>query len=1239
MFNSFAFISASFVFLGAPILSLQAEQQRIVVSQDNENSTDNSTCVHEKTIPCRTLNFALRFVENDTLVYLESGRYSYNLTEHFSFNNKSFIGFEGDEKSSLVWIDCHLNGSLSFQNSYNIKFKGIALRGCGGKHNSTVGVAFKNHSHIPFLSALFFVYCKDVIIENCAVVQSPGIGANFYDVGGNVVISHSTFENNGPAKNPSSPQNIAIAGGGVYVEFTLTGGLYPYNRDHRQLAEFDSNSTYIFHNCSFKNNSAPSQSFTTYIDNPKGDDHFPFGRGGGLSVFVRGAAENNMLNVSHCKFEDNCALWGGGLFVEYHDETRNNTVHVVSCVLRNNTAHYAGGAIRSGSLAQNNTRPLVANQFIHVNCTFESNRAIFGGAVSHQAIHSFLKDPTGKAHHIRYIICQWINNKATMGSAIGLASPPSTNGLGDTSGRGPLLTYRVDLEDCTVSGNAIIRSEDKKVIGQGTIYSYSVPVIFRGVVNIENNNNTAMVIENAVLRVFGSVTFRNNTGRQGGALGLYGTSVIMLMPGSRLTFAYNTASEQGGALYANDPGPPVMAFNTTELNTRACIFDYNDSGSVDNVAQWETKVSFVGNHVLTAGGGNSVFSSTLSGCRQAGEPRINNISLQWDNVMHYNDSATSIGPQIATDAIQINLNESEWHVSPSEEFTPLVELIDEKDNPVMGIINLTLVDGDVELGSTSNLFLIQSNHIHIHNLHLKGKEENEFQVSINTVAGRVVRQLSNKISLKRCPPGFEQSDLKTCSCLKGQLGIANCTADAKNVFLRRGYWGGMVGDKKFVTYPCPPHHCNEYVSKNSAFKYDSGTICTVGRNGSSVLCGACNETYSVLLGNEECEQCSNTTLWLLLVFFILTTLLVLLVLRIEVSIFTTYLNTWLYSFQIILYLVQEGQFLDPFISFVIGLANSRLRTNVGVCLFHGMNNLQKLGINYVLPAFVLLLLFVLARIARCRPSCYINRNVSRAFCTLLVLCYTNVTRISLDILHYVPLNEKWVLYDDGNIEFKDWKTHLPYTLLALAWILGFVLFLPLVLLFTPWFTRWIPFLQNFRLFFDTFQQCFRDEYRWFAAYYFICRLFILSLALFVPFGPLKRSLLEVSCVFIVVVCVYLRPYRTGENEDYSWLNTLDAILLTNLCLVVIFSSSIVNDTTQSIQDGLTATVNILAYVPLVYLVILVGYHVWNYCCPKNFNGHEEFRENISTSENVLPHSQYKNEGNNSIKDDDLVPYN
>ena len=1201
----------------APFISLRAEPTKIVVSQ--ENGTDNNTCWNEKTTPCRTLNYALHHVTNSTFVVLRSGRYPYNLTAHFDFTNKREIGLIGDQESSFVTVECHHNGSLSFEKSENITLSRVLLRGCGGLHNSTTGDAFTKHSHIQFLSAVFLVYCKNIVIDNFRIMNSPGIGLNMYDVGGEVRVSHSWFESNRPIRNFIA-NDTAIAGGGVYVEFTYRGGAFPFNLNSSQLAEFNSNSTYTFYNCTFRDNCAPHQNFSTYIDNPHADDHIPFGRGGGLSIFVKGAAKNNTIEITLCNFEDNFALWGGGIFVENQDEVQNNTLQVTACTFTNNTAFYAGGGIRSGTCAGSDTQQLLANCIKHKHCTFENNHAILGGGVSHHGISSYLKDLDNESLHIQYVNCVWVNNTATLGSTLGLATSPSVNGLRDLTGRGPLLAHRVDLVDCNVTNNPIVLTGDEHVIGQGAIYSYSVPVIFKGVVNIEYNNNTAMVIENAALHIHGNVTFRNNTGGQGGALGLYGTSVIMLMPHSQLNFVNNTASERGGAIYVRDSGPPVVAFQTTELNTRECFIAYNNSFSLEHVTEWQTKIVFRGNNVLTSGGGHSVYASTLQGCRQEGQLRINNKSLEWPNTIQYQDSNLTPKEQISTDPVLIKFDESDWEVSPSEIFNATVKLIDEKNSQVLGVVNVTITDGHVTLGTASNLFLIQGDYPKINNLHLLGKEHSVFKVQANTIAGRVVHNISRNVTLKECYPGFEQQDGKSCSCMEGkEAGIANCTDDSKHVFLKRGYWGGMLAGK-FSTYPCPPHYCNATLFKNATFEYNSQTMCNDGRNGSSVLCGACKDNYSVNLGNEHCqEECVNSHLWLLLVIFIITLLLVLVVLRIELDIFPAYLNAWLYFYQIITFLVEEGQYLDPFITFIIGVANWRVK-GVGICLFHGMTNLEKLGVNYIFPSYILLLLLALSRIARCCPACYINRNVSRALCSLLVLCYTNVTMISWDIIHYVPINGKWVLYADGNVEFsRDWRKHLPFTILACLWFVCFVIFLPLLLLFTPWFKKRIPYLENFRLFFDTFQSCFKDEYRWFAAYYFICRVSILLIALYIPLGPLKRSILEVSCVIIVVTILYLRPYKTGENNDYNWLNTLDAVLLTNLCFVVIFSSSTVSDASQSIQYGLEKTVNALAYVPLVYLVVLVCYYGWNYFCPRNLNDYVQVEpEEASTSESVHP---------------------
>lgn len=366
--------------------------------------------------------------------------------------------------------------------------------------------------------------------------------------------------------------------------------------------------------------------------------------------------------------------------------------------------------------------------------------------------------------------------------------------------------------------------------------------------------------------------------------------------------------------------------------------------------------------------------------------------------------------------------------------------------------------------------------------------------------------------------------------------------------------------------------------------------------------GNAKKNLSLNLGNEECSKtCSSKYLALALVgFCIITLLIVLTVFRINLDIFTTYLNTWLYSYQIILFLLEEGQALDNVISFIITLANWRIK-GVGICIYPGLNNLEKLAINYVCPVYVLVLLFVLAKIARCRPGCFINRNAARAVCTLLVLCYTNVTMISFNIVYYVFLKGKLVLYADGNIEFiTDWKKHLPFTIIAALWIVFFVVLIPLLLLFTPWFLRLVPKLNKFRLFFDTFQKCFKVQYRWFAGYYFICRLWMLMIILFVPIYPLRRSILEVSCVIIAAICLYLQPY----NEQYHWFNRLDAVLLTNLCLVVSFSSSFRSDATQSLQNVIVSNlVNVLAYIPLVYLIFLVCYQGWKYCCSKNWVDH------------------------------------
>ena len=121
---------------------------------------------------------------------------------------------------------------------------------------------------------------------------------------------------------------------------------------------------------------------------------------------------------------------------------------------------------------------------------------------------------------------------------------------------------------------------------------------------------------------------------------------------------------------------------------------------------------------------------------------------------------------------------------------------------------------------------------------------------------------------------------------------------------------------------------------------------------------------------------------------------------------------------------------------------------------------------------------------------------------------------------------------------------------------------------------------NLMPFYDPLQSCFKDQYRCFSAFYFVCRLVLLLIAVFLP------ECLNTACVVFLGFFLYFRPYKgphsravndpgdqqederlhqgccfkkcviniDDQNKNYDWINTSDATLLTTLCVVSVFSS-------------------------------------------------------------------------------------
>ena len=248
-------------------------------------------------------------------------------------------------------------------------------------------------------------------------------------------------------------------------------------------------------------------------------------------------------------------------------------------------------------------------------------------------------------------------------------------------------------------------------------------------------------------------------------------------------------------------------------------------------------------------------------------------------------------------------------MSPSQVFNPVVRLVDEKNNNVSGVVNVKLEgftndEGDdassVYLQTPSSLFLADGN---VSRLTLAGEVGRGFSVVLHHVGRHVLQKEINVSSgLRTCHPGFILRR-GSCVCQKQSEGVSRCDEDGKTVFLKRGFWAGMVKGN-FVTYRCPKTYCNcprtqETIAAEDECVFDAEKLCAGNRESGSILCGKCKQGFSVVGGDTKCYECGkygfigSTCLHL-----VVTLVLVMLIMFFDIDAFTGSLSAFLYSYQV-----------------------------------------------------------------------------------------------------------------------------------------------------------------------------------------------------------------------------------------------------------------------------------------------------------------------------------------------------
>ena len=153
--------------------------------------------------------------------------------------------------------------------------------------------------------------------------------------------------------------------------------------------------------------------------------------------------------------------------------------------------------------------------------------------------------------------------------------------------------------------------------------------------------------------------------------------------------------------------------------------------------------------------------------------------------------------------------------------------------------------------------------------------------------------------------------------------------------------------------------------------------------------------------------------------------------------------------------------------------------------------------------------------------------------------------------------------------------HLPYFIVAVLCTLVIVIGLPLILLLEPFlnykinFTRMKPLL-------DQFQGCYKDKYHCFAAYYMICRLFIIVIIIANPSLNITIQFLQVPlCTMLALIQLIIRPYVSNI------LNIFDGFVLQIMILV-----SIVPLIESYDQNLLLSVAFILIALPLIAFAVM-----------------------------------------------------
>ena len=934
--------------------------------------------------------------------------------------------------------------------------------------------------------------------------------------------------------------------------------------------------------CTFQNNSA--------------------GYGSGGAVMFYGSKSDT--SITDCKFQDNSAIDGGAVIL--YESTGN--YGITDCIFQSNIAENNGGAVSLDGLTGNVTI---------TGCTFLMNSGGNGGAIYTKMRYNMFKN------------LSITNNIATAGAAI----YASCGVLFDSTSY--TFSTQLILQDVVVKDNHCSSGTCA-----GAIYFTGVQMDIFGSTTTGshfsyNSPKGAIHGESSILTLHGYITFNHNTGVNGGAISLSKNTGLYFNPLCQVHFFKNLATGYGGAIYNNG--------KFFEHVTNHCALQC----SVPDVVEYgccilSTSITFIDNHALQ--GGHAVYAKPIYDCIICSDGQgtfLHSKRMWYFNITPLHDDINDA--QILSFPDHLNYcgcSDPNLCNGTSPYLTSY---------PGRTVkLNITPVDEQNNLSPCVVYTQVDTDDINIM-LGLRQKAQ-----WIGTVCGEIVYQiygpeyaslkllLSNdpngsptviNVKLFPCEPGFvlitnSSTSMMKCDCspFLTSFGVICDTSDGTVTRNKTNWIGVYKNTLPALAQTCPLDYCNSTIKKLPLAR--PGYLCNGGRTG--IICGHCHGNLSVIFGSSKCQECSDMWLTTLVMFAVLGVFLVaaLFFLNLTITQGTLYgLIFYANIIQVNTSILFNQSILNP-LQVIVSLVN--LDLGLPMCFYNGMDDADKAGLQFVFPAYLLILTMVTILVCHyclqrsfttstsfflCRLSTIIGERAVGVLSTLIYLSYSKLLRTVIDILTYstvhLPSGDMYVWFYDGNVEYLHGK-HTALFVVAMATLTLFLLPYTFALTFIPIIEQYSE--QN-RLFNylhkkanrikpmnDAHYAPYKGEWRWWLG----ARLWLL--VVMYSLNPVYSSdrpslLLTIQATMVILFTITqasIKPFgqspqKTHQSNRRTYFynqlyNSLDMFYFLNYTALAMSMSHILDQSSDQTQSAMV-TVGVLVGLFVVMLMVTVLYHL------------------------------------------------